>query len=110
MAGDLAYFELHLGDARRAERFYGEVLGWRFAAGNVPDGRQIANVTPPGGLLGGEDETFIRAYFAVDDIEAAVASVRKLGGKASEIMSTGTGRFAHCRDDQGLAFSLFQFA
>lgn len=68
MGGELAYFELHLGDAARAERF------------------------------------------AVDDIEAAIATIRSLGGQASEVMSTPTGRFAHCRDDQGLAFSLFQFA
>jgi predicted enzyme related to lactoylglutathione lyase len=76
----------------------------------VPQGRQIANATPPGGMLGGEDDSFIRAYFTVDDIDAAVAAVRRLGGRASEVMSAGNGRFAHCRDNQGLEFSLFQFA
>jgi uncharacterized protein len=110
MGGDMAYFELHVGDAGKAERFYGEVLGWQFAPGNIPEGRQITNTTPPGGIHGGEDERFIRAYFAVDDIDAAVAAVRRLGGHASEVMSTEPGRYANCRDDQGLEFSLFQFS
>jgi uncharacterized protein len=109
MSGDMAYFELHLPDAAKAERFYGEVLGWRFTAGNIPEGRQIANTTPPGGIHAGEEHTFIRAYFTVADIEAAVDAVRRLGGTASEIMTTEPGRFANCRDDQGLEFSLFEF-
>jgi predicted enzyme related to lactoylglutathione lyase len=109
MSGEMAYFELHVEDAAKAERFFGEVLGWQFSPGSIPQGRQITNASPHGGIHGGEDDTFIRAYFAVDDIDAAVATVRRLGGRASEVMSTGPGRYANCRDDQGLEFSLFQF-
>jgi uncharacterized protein len=45
----------------------------------------------------------------VEDIEAAVKRVRELGGTADEpgLAETG-GRFASCRDDQGVEFGLHQ--
>jgi predicted enzyme related to lactoylglutathione lyase len=50
-------------------------------------------------------------YFRVDDIEAAVRRVRELGGEADDPGPAETGgRFASCRDDQGLAFGLHQLA
>jgi predicted enzyme related to lactoylglutathione lyase len=48
-------------------------------------------------------------YFSVPDIEDAVRRVRELGGAADEPGPAETGgRFASCRDDQGVAFGLRQ--
>jgi predicted enzyme related to lactoylglutathione lyase len=107
MAGDLVYFWIPTPDVERAERFYGELLGWEFAPGNVPEGRQITNVTPPGGLHGGEQAPSLTLCFEVDDLEAAGEKVRELGGEAGDSVPTEAGHYAECRDDQGTGFCLW---
>lgn len=54
-------------------------------------------------------------FFAVDDIDRAVARVRELGGVVEEMDIEGDeesvaqfGRFKLCRDDQGSPFGLHQ--
>ena len=47
-------------------------------------------------------------YFEVDDIEAAVAKIRELGGTAEEIEQIQSGFMASCEDDQGSRFNLWQ--
>ncbi len=62
-----------------------------------------------GGLHDEDDATNIVVYFAVSDIEAAVARVRELGGHADEPGPEGDGgRFCARRDDQGVSFGLHQ--
>jgi predicted enzyme related to lactoylglutathione lyase len=46
-------------------------------------------------------------YFEVDDLEAAVARVRELGGEAGEPQSTEVGHYSVCTDDQGVEFGIF---
>ena len=110
MTGDLVYFWIQLPDAARAETFYGALLGWEFTPGNVPEGRQVTNTSPPAGLEGGAGEGIVQVCFEVDDIEAAVARVRELGGEAEEPQEIESGRFAVCRDDQGTQFNLWTSA
>lgn len=110
MAGELVYFTVPAADAQRAQAFFGELLGWEFAPGNVPGGFHIVNAKPPGGLFEGGEGTRPRVYFGVDDIRTAVARVRELGGEASEPEAIPSGWMADCRDDQGLEFSLWQGA
>lgn len=106
--GRIGYFTLGVPDSARARAFYGGVFGWRFEAGSVPEGFHIPNTSPPGGLAGGTEPAGITLYFAVADIHAAVARVREFGGEASEPVHYESGWNASCRDDQGLAFDLFQ--
>jgi uncharacterized protein len=48
-------------------------------------------------------------YFDTDDIDASIAKVRELGGKADDKSPIPqVGWFAHCADPEGHAFSLFQ--
>jgi catechol 2,3-dioxygenase-like lactoylglutathione lyase family enzyme len=54
-------------------------------------------------------------FFGVPDLEAAMAQVRELGGhaealesRADETRDGSFGRFALCRDDQGVPFGLHQ--
>lgn len=104
-AGHLVYFVMPAADANRAQRFYGELLGWRFSPGNVPGGYNIEGVSPPAGMFEGEGAPEL--YFMVDDLEAGMARVRELGGEAGEPQPTEGGRFSRCRDDQGAAFGIW---
>ena len=70
-----------------------------------------------GGLRGGtdhdeDDDRRIDIFFGVTDIGATVATVRELGGEAEDPGPAvpGFGRFAYCRDDQGVRFGLHQQA
>ena len=84
MTGDLVYFVIPAADTERARAFYGDLFGCGFAPGNVPDGYQITGSDPPGGLHGGGSAERPEVYFGVDDIEAAVARVRELGGHSDD--------------------------
>ena len=48
-------------------------------------------------------------YFDTDDIDASIATVRELGGKAEDKSPVPThGWFAACSDSEGNVFSLWQ--
>jgi len=104
--GDLCYFVMPVADSKRAQAFYGGLLGWRFEPGNVEGGSQIEGVSPPGGMFEGEGSGS-ELYFMVDDLEAAAERVRELGGEAAAPQATPGGRFSRCRDDQGASFGIW---
>ena len=80
--GDIAYVSLWVPDVERAASFFGTVLGWTYAPGSDPQGRQVQGVTPRHGLWGGQQRSTLFLCFAVDDVDAAVARVRAAGGRA----------------------------
>lgn len=104
--GDLAYVTYEVVDAARARAFYGEVLGWSFTAGGVPDGWQVQ------GAMAGLQGRFARAatlpMWRVDDIAVAVERVRAAGGAAAAPQTRPYGQEAPCADDQGTRFYLGQ--
>lgn len=107
--GDVAYVTLSTRDAERAKAFYGAVLGWQFAPGNVPDGWQIEGRTPMMGLHGDPvNEPGASVCYRVADIEAAIARVREHGGEAADPQRQPYGLLAECTDDQGARFELWQ--
>ena len=78
--------------------------GWAIGTGNVP-----------GGIHGGDKGAAPYLFFRVDDMEAALARVRQLGGTVDDMDVEGDeasvarwGRFKLCRDDQGSPFGLHQ--
>jgi predicted enzyme related to lactoylglutathione lyase len=104
--GDLVYFVMPVADSERAHRFYGELLGWKFSPGSVEGGSNVEGVSPPGGMFeGGEGGPEL--YFMVDDLEAAMARVRELGGETGDPQPTEGGRYSPCRDDQGARFGIW---
>ncbi|MDX2165786.1 MAG: VOC family protein [Deltaproteobacteria bacterium] len=105
MAGQLGYFTLPVADLAKGRAFYRGLFGWQLAAGEHY--AHIENTTPPGGLVQGPGDT-AQVWFRVDDIGAAVARVRELGGVASPPSESPSGWSADCRDDQGTRFSLWQ--
>jgi predicted enzyme related to lactoylglutathione lyase len=106
--GDLAYVTMEVVDSARARAFYGSVLGWRFEAGRVADGWQVAGVAPMTGLSGGHAKSTIVPMYRVDDVEDAVERVRAAGGTAAQIERHPYGLTSTCTDDQGFRFYLGQ--
>jgi uncharacterized glyoxalase superfamily protein PhnB len=104
---NLGYFTIGVPDVQRASAFYSALFAWEPVGGSADDGRHIANITPPGGLHGGEEPS-ITIYFRVSDIQAMVVKVRALGGDAAEPVLVPSGWNAPCHDDQGVAFELWQ--
>jgi uncharacterized protein len=106
MAGEPSYIELGVADAGRALAFYGAVLGWTVdpAAGMT----QVDTPTLSIGIHGGDSEAHFEVMFAVGDLDAALASVGSSGGAVIGPVadSPGFGRWAECRDDQGVRFGL----
>jgi predicted enzyme related to lactoylglutathione lyase len=109
MSGEINWFELAVGDTSKAKKFFGSVLGWRTEPMEGQDYNFISG--GPAGAIAprSADLPASRVYFATDDLDATLAKVADLGGKPGEPMAIpGWGRIAHCEDDQGTTFSLFQ--
>lgn len=106
--GDLAYLSHAVADTARARAFYSAVLGWTFSPGRVADGWQIGGTNPPAGMHGGAAQPGIEPVYQVDDLAAALATVRDHGGQTSEPQQQPYGRIANCIDDQGAHFQLLQ--
>ena len=64
--------------------------------------------SPPLGLWGGASESQVQLCYAVEDIEATVAEVRRRGGRAQAPQDQPYGLLAECTDDQGVDFQLWQ--
>jgi predicted enzyme related to lactoylglutathione lyase len=108
--GDLAYVTMEVPDSARTRAFYGSVLGWRFSAGSIPDGWQVDDVAPRVGISGGYENATTVPMYRVDDIEAAVAGVRAVGGTATDPEAQPYGITSTCADDQGTRFYLGQLS
>ena len=113
MSGEPSFFELGVQDADRGRAFYQELFGWQMTPG--PSGAGFAITTPgaPGGIHGGDPEASPYLFFGVDDLDAALARVRELGGSVDatdhgDEESARFGRFRLCHDDQGSPFGLHQ--
>jgi predicted enzyme related to lactoylglutathione lyase len=79
MAGEINWYELAVEDTAKATAFFGSVFGWQ---------------TMP---------------FEGQDYHLITAKIGELGGKPGEPSPIpGFGRIAHCEDDQGTTFSLFE--
>jgi len=110
MTGEVTHIEIGAADAKKAQVFFGALLGWAFESFGSGDQAVIQTPTVRGGLHSGAAASSLTAYFAVDDIDTAVTRVRELGGCATDPSpeEPGFGRFANCTDDQGVPFGLHQ--
>jgi len=108
MASNLVHFELPVPDTARGREFYSRLLGWEFQEWDDSGYFMVADAQPGGALMTGDGGHPV-VRFHTDDIDAAVGRLRDLGGATDGPQDIDTvGRFAHCRDDQGTAFGLFQ--
>lgn len=98
-------------DGERARAFYGALFGWDtgdFHPGHEPGSFHVASITPPAGIHQHDGEPGALVYFRVDDIDAAAARVRELGGQVLSVEDYDSGANASCVDDQGFRFELFR--
>jgi predicted enzyme related to lactoylglutathione lyase len=111
MTAQLSYWVLPVRDVDRATTFFSAVLDWEFSEPGSAGGRHVLGSEPWGGIrlrAGEAGESDRVLAFSPDDLDAAVARLRELGGTASEIEGAGDyGRWIECTDDQGTDFALF---
>jgi predicted enzyme related to lactoylglutathione lyase len=115
--GAIVWHEYVCGDVPAAEKFYGELLGWKITpmpmAGG-PDYRMImVGESMQGGFwpMEGANPGWM-AYISVPDLDAAAKRITEAGGqliKGPEDIPN-VGRFAIGADPQGIGFTLFRSA
>src|SRR5579872_469710 len=95
MPNRIVHFEIEAKDKDRATKFYEEAFGWEMQRMGPDMGNYVVIVTgdpkEPGGINGGlyqaGEKKEINAYscvVGVDDIDKAIADIRKAGGKVVE--------------------------
>jgi predicted enzyme related to lactoylglutathione lyase len=111
MAGKLVHFEFPEQDAGRAKEFFGSLFGWGWQTVEGPFEYHMTEGVEPGGAVypAQSEESGPVVYFDTEDIDASVARVRELGGRAEDKQPIPTiGWFARCWDTEGNPFSLYK--
>ena len=117
--GKFVWFEHASRDARKAQAFYGEVLGWRVQPWGETGYDMIMAGDTPDSMIGGyTDLTSDRqkahwiSYVSVEDVEAAAQVALANGGRVLEAPHEipGVGRAARIADPQGAELYLFRNA
>jgi predicted enzyme related to lactoylglutathione lyase len=118
VVNSIAWFEVGTDDPATAERFYGDVFGWKVAHDDAvsPDpAYQFFSTGDGEGLRGGlfatKGEMPNYAVFAVlvDDVDVACQKAIAAGGqiqRGPEVNPAGV-KFAHLLDPAGNQFSVF---
>jgi predicted enzyme related to lactoylglutathione lyase len=107
MSNSVVWFELPAADTNRAREFYARLFGWTFE--RFDDQDYHLTYEAGGAVYGASGEQGVLAYFGVEDIDAAIARVRELGGEAGEKQEVpGVGEYAHCSDLDGNRFGLYR--
>ncbi|MFF3782568.1 VOC family protein [Streptomyces sp. NPDC001933] len=117
------WVDVQLPDLEAGKRFYGELFGWTFRAGEGPHGEgpygegRYADAYSGGKLVAalaakkdGRMPTAWGIYFSTDDIAASVARIREAGGQViTEPVRAGrAGVLAQAADPGGAVFGLWQ--
>jgi uncharacterized protein len=113
MAGQMVHLEIPAGDTGKAREFWGGLFGWEFQAmeGSPTEYHMMRFTETTGGAVMESDGSTKgpRVYFDVDDIHAATAKVKELGGETTDGLPVpGHGWFATCTDSVGNQFGLWQ--
>src|SRR6266851_2567884 len=121
LPGKFVWFELVTRDAKKAQAFYGEVLGWKTVpfpmgkftyemiyAGDTPD-TMIGGYAPP---KNDSRPSHWISYISVEDVDATAKAATANGGKVVEAPSDipGVGRRAGIADPQGAELYLHKSA
>jgi uncharacterized glyoxalase superfamily protein PhnB len=107
--GELGYLSLPVADLGRGMAFFGELLGWEFSEPGSEGGVHILNANFPGSVGPGQGDK-PAVTFVVDDLPGAVATVRRLGGTATDPAGPDAWHTSMCTDGEGLEFTLVQAA
>lgn len=120
MPAPVVHFEIGCQNIEKSRRFYSELFGWEYTPG-APNMAMIGNLgayaeKKTDGIgghlmsLGHPPHQYVTVYAQVDDIEAALAKVGKLGGSTlipkQEV--PGMGWFAWFKDPEGNCLGLWK--
>src|SRR5262249_37878951 len=116
--GKFVWFELATRDAKKAQGFYGEVLGWKtapFKLGNASYDMILTDTsmdTMVGGYVEPQDDRQAHwlSYVSVEDVDKAAQAAKASGGKIIDPPSDmpTIGRRARITDPQGAEICLFR--
>jgi uncharacterized protein len=121
LPGKFVWFELVSRDAKKAQAFYGNVLGWKVApfpmgettydmilAGDTPDTMIGGYATP----RSNRQPSHWISYVSVEDVDATARAVAANGGQVVEgpFDIPGVGRSARIADPQGAELCVFKNA
>lgn len=119
-AGSFVWYELLTSDAKAAQAFYGNVVGWQLRDAGMPNtdytfvcagDRHIAGImTLPQELCDQGGRSGWTGYVAVADVDAKAKEVETLGGKVLRQPDDipNVGRFSVITDPQGAILVLFK--
>ncbi|MGW3594008.1 VOC family protein [Streptomyces sp. NPDC005167] len=112
------WVDVQLPDLEAGKRFYGELFGWTFRAGEEVDrGGPCVDALSGGKLVAalaakqdGRMPTAWGVYFATDDIVATVTRIRQAGGQVitEPFRVGGAGVLAQAADPGGAVFGVWQ--
>ncbi|MFB7306597.1 VOC family protein [Streptomyces sp. NPDC056192] len=112
------WVDVQLPDLEAGKRFYGELFGWTFRAGEEVDrGGPCVDALSGGKLVAalaakqdGRMPTAWGIYFATDDIAATVTRIRQAGGQVitEPVRVGGAGVLAQAADPGGAVFGVWQ--
>ena len=114
--GAVSFIELGVGDSAAGRVFYEGLFGWGFETGPSGNGWVLRTPNMGGGMHPNDAGGGPYLFFAVDDMDAAIARVVELGGEILPDMGSDEteesvgrfGRFKFCKDDQGSSFGLHE--
>jgi predicted enzyme related to lactoylglutathione lyase len=116
MGAMVNWFEIGTTDPAASERFYGEVLGWRFSDDEGSPSYRLADGGPDGRPQGGfadlreqPGEPYSVFYAEVEDVAAVCRHAVAAGGEVlMPVTVAGSGLvFAHLQDPQGQRFGVY---
>ena len=86
MGAPVVHFEIMGGKGNQLEKFYGELFGWKIDSNNPMKYGVVDTEGGPGGINGGvgasqDGNKRVSVYVRVDDLQATLNKVEKLGGK-----------------------------
>jgi uncharacterized protein len=120
MGNAVVHFEVMGQDGPRLQQFFSELFGWRIDADNPmgygvishSDNHGLGGMGIGGGIMGGMDaaDGGVTFYVEVDDVEATLHKVEKLGGTRlyGPEQIPGGPLFGHLKDPEGHWIGLFQ--
>jgi uncharacterized protein len=115
----VVHFEIPADDPGRAQKFYGELFGWKIEKFPVPMPMDYWMITTAetgenalgGGMLKRQDpQQQITIYIDVPSVDEYVHKIEKLGGKlcVPKMAVPGMGYFAVCLDPENNGFGIWE--
>ena len=114
----IVHFDLPADDVERAQKFYGELFGWKFSEVPGPTPYYLIETTDlkgNKGLEGGmakreKPEQGVVNYIGVSSLDDYIEKVKKLHGKIimTKTAVPGWGYLAVCLDTEGNTFGLWE--